>query len=574
MPSRAHVLTPLWALSVAGAILHPRWFEFESPSHPIGMRGFAGVFGAVCYTRFQHEGSRGWLGAGGVRLHALLEDPTSKVDDMNIEVTRRNGLRQVACDVRLRPAPFLLFTAYKVFAVLLFLQGFFFGGTFEAAGLTFPLLAVFLLACAGVFLFFAVCFKRITVVSKDGYLWFLAASMTLGVFFLFMEAHGGMVDGYARGATLVLGMALLAVGTVGIHVELGRLFGMLGMMPTMTYGISSALATGVLSLGVALAGTTARWALAFVMPALIVLLFCRARRSAFPDRKELYRESTIELLIPYRFMATSVTQGLALGVPLGFASLTGLMPQEMDSAGYVLGALLALVTVIVFQMDFNRSIYQIGFPVAGAGLLLAGVLGPASPLAGLLQVTGFLYLDLVLWGLGSYLIKNCDQPATWLSACPSAALMTGRALGMVAGCVAMQMLAGADEVMAFFCALAFVVLMAALLLTNGANLRTGWGFVRPGGPDEVTDSLRTCEVIAQEFGLTRREQEIMYSIIRGKSRKEIAEDLFITPNTIKTHLHNLYGKLDIHSEVALKAFVAKRERMFSTDEDASPLASG
>lgn len=533
------------------------------------MRRLSGALAAVCYTLGQHEGSCGRLGAGGMRLHALLEDPTSKVDDMNIVVARRNGLRQVARDVRRQPALFLLFTAYKTFAVLLFLQGFFFAGIFEVAGFSFPLLAVFLLACAGMFLFFAIRFKKITVVDKDGYLWALAASMTLGAFFLFMETHGGMAEGYPRTATAVLGMAMLAAGTVGVHVELGRIFGMLGMMPTMTYGISSALATGVLSLAVALAGAEVRWALAFVMPAIIVLLFCWARRSAFPDRRMLYRESTIELLIPYRFMATSLTQGLALGIPLGFLSFTGFVAQELDSVGYVAAALLALVTVLVLQMDFNRSIYQIGFPVAGAGLLAAGVLGPASPVASILQVTGFLYLDLVLWGLGSYLIKNCDQPATWLSSCPSASLMAGRALGVMVGCVALQLLTAEGEVAAFFCVLAFAMLMAALLLTNSANLRTGWGFVRPGGPDAASDSLRACEVIAQEFGLTQREQEIMHSLICGKSRKEIAEGLYITSNTIKTHLHNLYGKLDIHSEADLKAFVAKRERMFSTEAEAA-----
>ena len=148
--------------------------------------------------------------------------------------------------------------------------------------------------------------------------------------------------------------------------------------------------------------------------------------------------------------------------------------------------------------------------------------------------------------------------------------MTGRALGIVVGSVALQVLAGSEQVVVFFCALAFLVLMMALLLTNNANMRTGWGFVRPGDPDEPTDSYRTCEVVAQDFGLTQRELEIMYSLIEGKSRKEIAEDLYITSNTIKTHLHNLYGKLDIHSESDLKAFVAKRERMFSTEEDAVP----
>ena len=149
--------------------------------------------------------------------------------------------------------------------------------------------------------------------------------------------------------------------------------------------------------------------------------------------------------------------------------------------------------------------------------------------------------------------------------------MLGRALGIVVGSVALQVLADSAQIVVFFCTLAFLVLMTALLLTNNANMRTGWGFVRPGDPDEATDSYRTCEVVAQDFGLTQRELEIMYSLIEGKSRKEIAEDLYITSNTIKTHLHNLYGKLDIHSESDLKAFVAKRERMVSTEEDAVPL---
>ncbi|MDJ1650132.1 MULTISPECIES: helix-turn-helix transcriptional regulator [Gordonibacter] len=59
----------------------------------------------------------------------------------------------------------------------------------------------------------------------------------------------------------------------------------------------------------------------------------------------------------------------------------------------------------------------------------------------------------------------------------------------------------------------------------------------------------------------------MQCIVGGKSRKEIAEELFITSNTIKTHLHNLYGKLDIHSESELKKFVARREKMLSTADD-------
>lgn len=480
------------------------------------------------------------------------------------------GIGKVVHDVREQPTLFAAFTAYKTFAVLLFLNGIFFVDSFQVAGFTFSTIVPFLLICAGVCLFYACRFRKIKVFDKNSYLWFLVTSMTLGVFFLFMETHAGITNDAFKLATLVLGMIMLGVGTMGIHIELGRILGMLGMTPTLTLGIASALATALLSLGISLLDPLLRWVIVFVLPAIIVMMFYCAKERAFPDQKVLYRESTNDLFIPYRFIATSITQGLAMGIPLGFLCFSGFFGQMLDSAGYLLAALLALVTVLVLQMDFNRTVYQIGFPLAGLGLLVVGMFGTSSAVAGVLQITGFLYLDLVLWGLGSYLIKNCNQPAVWLASCPSTALMSGRALGIVIGSIALQVFVSSEQVVIFFCVLAFLVLVAALFLTNNANMRTGWGFVRPGDPNETTDSLRTCEVIAQDFGLTQREMEIMYSIIGGKSRKEIAEDLFITSNTIKTHLHNLYGKLDIHSESDLKAFVAKREKMFSTGEETTP----
>ncbi|MEF9875458.1 MAG: helix-turn-helix transcriptional regulator [Gordonibacter sp.] len=479
----------------------------------------------------------------------------------------RSEMGKIAHAVRKYPSLFVVFTVYKTFAVVLFMEGFLFPGTFQLGGYTLPTLVLFILMCAGVCLFFAFRFKKVQVFDKNGYLWFLVVSMTLGVFFLFMETHAGISNDTLRLVTLGLGIASLGVGLMGIHIELGRLFGMLGMTPTLTYGIASALATAVLATGIALLPSTAVWVLMFVFPALTVLAFFFAKQRAFPDQKVLYRQSTNELLIPYRFMATSLTQGLALGIPLGFLSFSGFFGQFLDSAGYFFAALLAFLVVLVLQMDFNRSVYQIGFPLAGLGLLSVGAFAGMPAIAAVLQLAAFLYLDLVLWGLGSYLIKNNDQPATWVASCPSTALMTGRALGIVIGSIALQSLPNAEQTTLFFAAAAFLVMLAGLLLSNSANLKTGWGFVRPGDPRGATDVYRTCEIIAQDFGLTQRELEIMHSIVVGKTRKAISEDLFITPNTIKTHLHNLYGKLDLHSEGDLKAFVAKQEKMFSTEEN-------
>jgi two-component system nitrate/nitrite response regulator NarP len=46
-------------------------------------------------------------------------------------------------------------------------------------------------------------------------------------------------------------------------------------------------------------------------------------------------------------------------------------------------------------------------------------------------------------------------------------------------------------------------------------------------------------------GLTAREQELLASLSRGRTNPQIAGDLTISLNTVKFHLKNLYGKLDV-----------------------------
>ncbi|MEL6544238.1 MAG: response regulator transcription factor [Myxococcota bacterium] len=47
------------------------------------------------------------------------------------------------------------------------------------------------------------------------------------------------------------------------------------------------------------------------------------------------------------------------------------------------------------------------------------------------------------------------------------------------------------------------------------------------------------------LGLTDRELEVLHLLADGHSNKEIASALFVSPNTIKTHLSHLYGKLEV-----------------------------
>jgi ATP/maltotriose-dependent transcriptional regulator MalT len=52
-----------------------------------------------------------------------------------------------------------------------------------------------------------------------------------------------------------------------------------------------------------------------------------------------------------------------------------------------------------------------------------------------------------------------------------------------------------------------------------------------------------------EFGLSKRESEVFNFISKGFSNDEIAEKMFVSKNTVKTHIKNIYIKLDVKNRI-------------------------
>jgi len=52
------------------------------------------------------------------------------------------------------------------------------------------------------------------------------------------------------------------------------------------------------------------------------------------------------------------------------------------------------------------------------------------------------------------------------------------------------------------------------------------------------------------LGLTPRERQILALVAHGKTNQEIAGILWITPNTVRKHLENVYPKLGVHTRTA------------------------
>lgn len=66
---------------------------------------------------------------------------------------------------------------------------------------------------------------------------------------------------------------------------------------------------------------------------------------------------------------------------------------------------------------------------------------------------------------------------------------------------------------------------------------------RPAGPPAVPI----------EWPLTPQEREVVQRLVGGDSNRAIAESLFITENTVQTHLRNIYGKLEVTGRTQLLA---------------------
>ena len=57
--------------------------------------------------------------------------------------------------------------------------------------------------------------------------------------------------------------------------------------------------------------------------------------------------------------------------------------------------------------------------------------------------------------------------------------------------------------------------------------------------------------------LSEREYDVFKLIFSQKTNSEIAEELFVSINTVKTHLKNLYGKLGVSNRKEALSFVLK-----------------
>ena len=132
---------------------------------------------------------------------------------------------------------------------------------------------------------------------------------------------------------------------------------------------------------------------------------------------------------------------------------------------------------------------------------------------------------------------DCTRPRS-MEVKPHIRLVIIYGIAMAAGALVLEWLE-VQFLLKRFSTEIYVVILCGLF--TGLGVWIGYRLTRrnPIRPFEVNTNALTY------MGISGRESDVLTLLATGHSNQEIADQLFISPNTVKTHLHQLYQKLDV-----------------------------
>lgn len=76
------------------------------------------------------------------------------------------------------------------------------------------------------------------------------------------------------------------------------------------------------------------------------------------------------------------------------------------------------------------------------------------------------------------------------------------------------------------------------------------------------------DVVAAVAGLTARELDVLALLVRGRSTREIAQALGISPRTAGSHVEHIYTKIGVHSRGSAAVFAMRHGLLPDEDQPA------
>ncbi|WP_042476775.1 response regulator transcription factor [Bacillus ndiopicus] len=90
------------------------------------------------------------------------------------------------------------------------------------------------------------------------------------------------------------------------------------------------------------------------------------------------------------------------------------------------------------------------------------------------------------------------------------------------------------------------------------QIMRGENMLHPDATTQLEEGLREEEQKLHVLNpLTPREQDVLAELTKGKSNREIASSLFVTEKTVKTHISNIFAKLQVQDRTQAALYAVK-----------------
>ncbi len=243
------------------------------------------------------------------------------------------------------------------------------------------------------------------------------------------------------------------------------------------------------------------------------------------------------------------------------------------SAAASVGAIVVFcfIVFVAHRIPKVSTVSRVVMPVLAAMLVFLPFLSERYNLVFSMLLLGSYYFVALLI---TYLIAEAAQTRK-----VSPYVLMGVAMGVARVCLAVALLSGyaagvagggpgdeAEHTMRYLVIIVVVLyaLCMALVFFSRDRKRRRAEEASADAPNESavgTDSVSVpeidstldacCASVAREGGLTEREAEILVYLARGRTKAYIADALFVTENTVRSHVRNIYSKLDVHTRQEL-----------------------
>lgn len=260
-------------------------------------------------------------------------------------------------------------------------------------------------------------------------------------------------------------------------------------------------------------------------------------------------DSDSAVMLTLKISFGTLSFGMVQGLMEAFASQPGDPANPSYQIGmlffaaFLVGALTLLLSDGFGKGDALDKSYRLAVYVMVAGALaipLSARFGTAVVLA------GYLGLEAVLICLFLVMAKISETDGVAAFTRGFMSLFAGEAAGVVlANVITWAVGAGQTPYVVVFLSGGLALLSYMFLFTE----RDFESLSKIVTDNDAFD--RVCTTIVQQFGLSKREAEILPFALRGRTGVRIAEELSISKSTVDTHLRRIYGKAGVHGRQEL-----------------------